>query len=54
MYFAKNYVAGVENNYLKNRHFLCKMFPDETFGISEYTAEKAQPILSNLQLIFVQ
>jgi hypothetical protein len=29
MYFAKNDVAGVENIYLKNRHFLCKMSPDE-------------------------
>jgi hypothetical protein len=38
---AQNNVAGVENNYLKDRHFLCKMSPDEKVGISEYTAEKA-------------
>lgn len=48
MTVAQNNVAGVENNYLKNRHFLCKMSPDEIFGISEYMAEKAQPILENL------
>lgn len=37
---AKNNVAGVENNYLKNRHFLCKMSPDEIVGIGIYAAEK--------------
>jgi hypothetical protein len=40
MYFAKNDVAGVENNYLRNRQFLCKMSPDEKVGISAYMAEK--------------
>jgi hypothetical protein len=38
---AKNNVAGVENNYLNNRHFLCKMSPNEIVGISAYMAEKA-------------
>ena len=37
---AQNNVAVVENNYLKNRHFLCKMSPNEIDGISAYTAEK--------------
>jgi hypothetical protein len=54
MTVAQNSVTGVENNYLKHRRFLCKMSPDEKVGISEYTTEKAYPILSNLRLIFVQ
>jgi hypothetical protein len=33
---AKNNVAGLENIYLKNRHFLCKMSPknvlQESYG----------------------
>ena len=37
---AQNNVAEVENNYLRNRKFLCKMFPDEIVGISAYMAEK--------------
>ena len=40
MYFAKNNVAVVENNYLNNRHFLCEMSPDEIVGISEYPGQK--------------
>ena len=40
MYGAKNNDAGVENNYLRNRKFLCKMSPDEIVGISAYMAEK--------------
>jgi hypothetical protein len=43
MYFAKNNVARVENNYLKNRQFLYKMSPDEIVGIGVYMAEKACP-----------
>jgi hypothetical protein len=31
---AKNNVVGVWNNYLKDRQFLCKISPDEIFGIS--------------------
>jgi hypothetical protein len=31
---AKNNVAGVENNCLKNCQFLYKMSPDEIVGIS--------------------
>ena len=54
MYFAKNYVAGVGNNYLKNRHFLYKISPDEIVGIGVYMAEKALSILACLQLMFGQ
>jgi hypothetical protein len=45
MYGAKNNDAGVENNYLRNRKFLCKMSPDEIVGISAYIAEKGCPSL---------
>ena len=38
MAVAQNNIAGVENNYLKNRQFLCKMSPDEIVGISAYIA----------------
>jgi formamidopyrimidine-DNA glycosylase len=41
MSVAKNNVAGVGNNYLKDHQFLCKMSPDEIVGISAYMAEKA-------------
>jgi len=34
MYVAKNNRGGVENNYLKNPYFFCKMSPDEIVGIS--------------------
>lgn len=40
MAVAQNNVAGVENNYLNNCQFLCKMSPDEIVGISAYMAEK--------------
>jgi hypothetical protein len=39
MYFAKNNVAGIGNNYLKNLQFLCKMSSDEIVGISAYIKE---------------
>ncbi len=48
MDFAKNNVAGVENNYLKNRYFFCKMSPDEIVGISAYIAGEVLSILENL------
>ena len=38
---TKNNVGGIENNYLKNHQYLCKMSPDEIVGISAYMAEKA-------------
>jgi hypothetical protein len=36
---VKNNIAGVENNYLKDHLFLCKMSSDEIFGISAYIKE---------------
>jgi hypothetical protein len=49
---AQNNVAGVENYYLRNRKFFCKMSPDGIVGIGAYMAEKVKPILANLQLMF--
>jgi hypothetical protein len=40
---AKNNVAGIENNYLKNRYFSCKMSHDEIVGIRAYMAENVCP-----------
>ena len=37
---AKDNVAGVWNNYLKDHQFLCKMSPNEIVGISAYMVEK--------------
>jgi hypothetical protein len=41
-------LAGIENNYWRNRRFFCKMSPDEMVAIGAYMAEKASPILKNL------
>ncbi len=38
MAVAKNDVAGVDNNHLKDHQVLCKISPDEIVGISAYTA----------------
>jgi hypothetical protein len=50
MYVAKNNIARVENNYLKDNQFLYIMSPDEIFGISANIAGEVWPILVNLQL----
>ena len=39
MTVAQNNVAGIENNYLKNHQYLCKMSPDEIVGISQGLAD---------------
>ena len=54
MYVAKNSLVGSENYYLKNRHFLYKISPDEIVGISVYMAGKALSILAYPQLMFGQ
>jgi hypothetical protein len=51
MSVAQDYVAGVENNYLKSRHFLCKISPNEIVRISEYMVENVCP--SDLTKLFI-
>jgi hypothetical protein len=40
---AENNAAGFEDNYLKDRQFMCIMSPDEIVGISVYMAETVWP-----------